>query len=142
MLQTSFSANLEAVRVFQTQSREARICMLGSRSDDDNIPLPQVYQPVGRLIGPWFGRPHRSTIIRWIVEGVRLPGGQRVRLRAWRRGRIWLTTAEAAAEFAQSILSPSDGPKTPRTVAARTRADDIAVAELRAMGMCGSSPNE
>src|SRR5262245_53116497 len=47
------------------------------------------------------GRPvHPSTILRWVLHGVRGPDGSRVRLGAVRLGGRWLTSREALGRFA------------------------------------------
>ena len=40
-------------------------------------------------------RPHLSTLLRWILEGVRGPRGERVRLEGLRLGSRWITSKEA-----------------------------------------------
>src|SRR5438132_94236 len=40
-----------------------------------------------------------STVFRWIVDGVRLPDGRRLRLEAARLGGRWLTSGPAIERF-------------------------------------------
>src|SRR5262245_24463868 len=49
------------------------------------------------------GRPvSMSCMLRWVLEGVRLPSGERVRLEAIRLGGRWLTSKEALQRFADA----------------------------------------
>jgi hypothetical protein len=50
------------------------------------------------------GRPiHPGTLTRWIIQGVRLQDGERVRLQARRFPAGWRTTREWLDEFATSL---------------------------------------
>lgn len=40
-----------------------------------------------------------STVYRWATQGLPGPGGEVVRLAAWRLGRKWVTTRGALVEF-------------------------------------------
>src|SRR6202034_1848318 len=51
-------------------------------------------------------RLHVSTAWRWITRGLSLPTGERVRLRASRLGRQWVTSHEALAEW-MAALTPN-----------------------------------
>jgi hypothetical protein len=82
-----------------------------------------------------FGQPHRSTPLRWVLNGVRTAGGEVVKLRAWRFGGRWMTTLEAVEEFARATTVPSDPSMPPRTPSARMQASEQAVSELERMGM-------
>jgi hypothetical protein len=87
--------------------------------------------------------PHRrdrpvnpSTIWRWVVDGVRLPGGGKLRLEAARVGGRWLTSEQALARFidAQTVVqfAPAERPATPRQ---RQHAAERAGETLEALGM-------
>jgi Protein of unknown function (DUF1580) len=109
--------------------------VLTARSPETNNSVPKGLLPIAKAAGPRFGYPHKATVIRWIIRGVKTPDGRRVRLRAWRFGSRWMTTAEAVEEFSQVVLVPSEPAAPPRTMSARQRASEQAEAELRAMGM-------
>ena len=94
--------------------------------------------PVAKALGPRLGHPHKSTMCRWILKGIRLRDGQRIKLRAWRFGSRWMTTADAADEFVRATVLPSDAGRPPRTDTARQRASELAALELAAMGMSDS----
>jgi hypothetical protein len=99
------------------------------------VTLPPDLVPVGRAIGRRLGNPHKSTIVRWILRGVRGPDGRRVKLRAWRFGARWMTTPAAAEEFVRESVTAADSSLAPRTMTARRQASEDAEAALRAMGM-------
>jgi hypothetical protein len=99
------------------------------------ISLPEA----AKLLPP--GRRNRpvnlSTILRWILDGVKLPCGKAVRLEAVRLGGRWLTSKESLQRFAESQtprLVESAG-STPRTPAARQRSSERAAQELERAGM-------
>jgi hypothetical protein len=104
-----------------------------------NRPLPsdEPLVPVHRAVAPRIGRPHRSTLIRWIVRGVRLRDGTTVRLPAWRFGSRWVTTPRLASAFVDAVTTGIDGGDQlpPRTSAARERASREAEEVLRRLGM-------
>jgi hypothetical protein len=54
------------------------------------------------------GRLHLSTISRWCSIGVKLPDGTRLRLRALRAGRRWLTTDEWFGAFVAALTAAHD----------------------------------
>jgi hypothetical protein len=93
-----------------------------------------------RLIPPGRGgrRTHLSTILRWILNGSKAPGGRTVKLEALRLGGKWVTSREAIQRFALALTPALDGTATvpaPRTTAGRKRASDRAAAELEQMGI-------
>src|SRR5437660_1613990 len=64
---------------------------------------------------------HLSTILRWILAGVRTPTG-RVHLEGIRLGGRWLTSREALQRFADRQTPDCSPPApTPRMSAARRR---------------------
>ena len=73
---------------------------------------------------------HESTVLRWILAGVRGPGGHKVRLEGMRIGTHWVTSREA--------LTPRLG-DTPvpayRTAARRQRAAWRAGEQLKKIGI-------
>jgi hypothetical protein len=78
---------------------------------------------------------HLSTILRWILDGVRRPTG-RVQLEAIRVGGRWLTSKEALQRFAERLTPDCSQPvQWPRTPAARRRASDRAAKELEKAGI-------
>jgi hypothetical protein len=89
--------------------------------------------PAGRR-----GRPvHPATLTRWILAGVRRPGGRRVRLEAVRLGGRWVTSREAIGRFVAALTpepGPTDAPAL-RSPTARTRASRRADEELRRRGL-------
>ncbi len=84
------------------------------------------------------GKPrlHPSGVVRWIVEGVRLPDGSRLRLRAIRAGSKWLTSEEWLAEFldAQTRAALGRAAGETRTPTAAQAAAEAAGRELQAIG--------
>jgi hypothetical protein len=102
------------------------------------IPLGEVIRL--RLIPPARnGRQlHYSTLIRWIVDGVRGPSGERVRLGGKRIGSRWLTSREAIQRFADALTPSLDSTpqSTPTpTPARRHRAAERAGKVLQELGI-------
>jgi hypothetical protein len=100
------------------------------------IPLTQA----ARLVPPGHGgrKTHISTLLRWISPGVRLPGGQLVRLEALRVGSRWCTSSPALQRFFEALTptpTGGSGPEMPRSSAARQRASERAGKELERMGL-------
>jgi hypothetical protein len=83
------------------------------------------------------GRPtHFSTLLRWILAGVKGPTGETVRLEAVRLGGRWLTSREALQRFAEAQTPRvADSGTTPRTPTARKRASERAEKELSRHGI-------
>lgn len=83
------------------------------------------------------GRPvNLSTILRWVLDGVRGSAGQPIRLEAVRMGGRWLTSVEALERFAAAQTPRLDGnPSLPRSPTARGRASDRAAKELEKLGI-------
>ena len=78
-----------------------------------------------------------STIFRWIVKGVTLPGGRVVKLQAIRVAGRFLTTDKAVAEFFAAQTGPAD-PSTstaPRPTRERRAADADAARQLERFGI-------
>jgi hypothetical protein len=93
-----------------------------------------------RLVPPGRGgaKTHLSTLLRWILRGVRAPGGGLVRLEALRLGGRWVTSREALQRFAEALTPCSDGQaplETRRGRARRQRAAEQAERDLEAMGV-------
>lgn len=77
-----------------------------------------------------------SCIFRWIADGVRAPGGERIRLEALRAGGRWITTAEALQRFMDRQTPRfDDAVVTPRTPERRRRACEQASKRLEALGI-------
>jgi hypothetical protein len=89
---------------------------------------------VARRFPPYRGdRPGSpSTVWRWIVVGVRLADGSRLRLEAVRLSGRWLTSEPALARFirAQTPQLDADPATPPRTPGQRSRAAEWAAEEL------------
>jgi hypothetical protein len=95
-----------------------------------------------RRIPPLRGtRPvHPATVLRWVLDGTRLPDGSRLRLEAVRCGGAWITTAEAIDRYLSALTSaPLAGRGTPtpppRTPGQRRRASERAAERLSAAGI-------
>lgn len=90
-----------------------------------------------RLAGPGRGnRPtHLSTILRWILDGVRTASGERVKLEAVRVGSAWKTTAHAMQRFLAALTPSTNSPSVPRTPTARTRENKRAERRLATAGI-------
>jgi hypothetical protein len=93
-----------------------------------------------RLLPP--GRRNRpvsfSCVLRWILDGVRLPSGSVVRLEAVRLGGRWLTSKEALQRFAEvqtPNLAPQQAGAPPRTSGARRKASERAERDLEEVGI-------
>jgi len=81
-------------------------------------------------------RTHLSTILRWILQGARAPGGGRVKLEGVRLGNRWMTSRQALQRFAERLTpSQEPPPPSPRSPAARERADRRAEKELERLGI-------
>jgi hypothetical protein len=88
------------------------------------------------------GRPVTlSCLVRWVLEGVKSPAGEVVKLEAVRLGGRWVTSAEALQRFAER-LTPNTGDgkaqalaKTPRPPTKRQKASERAAAELEKAGI-------
>jgi hypothetical protein len=94
---------------------------------------------VGRHLPPGRrGRPvSLSCALRWVLDGVKSPAGEVVRLEAARVGGRWLTSVEALQRFADRQTPSVDGTPivTPRSVSARRRAAERAGQELERVGI-------
>src|SRR5262249_43174682 len=99
---------------------------------------PVSLSQAARLLPPGRrGRPVTlSCVLRWVLDGVRLPSGDTVRLEAIRLGGRWLTSVEAMERFALSQTPRLDSP-TPviRTPRQRLRAAERATRELKRVGI-------
>lgn len=62
-----------------------------------------------------------STVFRWMMRGLPDNRGERVRLQAIRRGKIWLTSRAALQRFLTSLPQSATAPAAPpiRTPARR-----------------------
>jgi hypothetical protein len=82
-------------------------------------------------------RCHLSTLLRWIVEGVKGPDGGRVRLEVVRLGGRWVTSREALQRFAERLTPRLDGPApaAPLPPARRRAAAARDAAELDRVGI-------
>lgn len=80
-----------------------------------------------------------SCVLRWITDGVRGPGGRRIKLEAARLPSGWVTTKAAVCRFVGAQTPNIDGtavvPKTARTPTARQRAAARADRELSRVGI-------
>ena len=83
-------------------------------------------------------RPQLSTLLRWVLEGVRGLDGRLVRLEAARLGHKWVTSRQALQRFTAALTSGLENARTsplPRTARQRRRASQRAARELRNAGM-------
>jgi hypothetical protein len=81
-------------------------------------------------------RPNPATIWRWVVQGIKLPGGGRLYLEAVRMSGRWVTSKKALARFLDA-QTPALGEGTlpaPRSPAARRAESERAEKELRKSG--------
>jgi len=90
-----------------------------------------------RLAGPGRGnRPrHLSTILRWILDGVKTPSGF-IKLEAVRIGSKWMTSAQAVQRFVEALTpTTNEGPAPSRSPTARKLASDSAKRQLEQLGI-------
>lgn len=81
---------------------------------------------------------HPATICRWVQSGVKLPDGQRLRLRAIRAGSKWLVAESDWASFLDvqtAARLPDSSASTIRSPAQRRRASEAAARELERLGI-------
>jgi hypothetical protein len=76
-----------------------------------------------------------STVLRWILRGVKNPIGQLVRLEGARIGGRWLTSKQALERFALALTPQTDDADPIRTPSAREKASDVAKKRLEKMGI-------
>ncbi len=81
-----------------------------------------------------------SCLVRWVLTGVKLPNGARIRLEAARLSGRWISTPAALARFIQAQTpalgsGESKNTTTTRTLSARQRAIERADRELAAAGI-------
>jgi hypothetical protein len=95
-------------------------------------------RPVSGITIPGRGneRVHPASVARWITIGVGTPNGERVKLRAVRIGRRWMTTDAWIADFIAAMTAASipESDASIRSPAERSRASSRAAAELAAAG--------
>jgi hypothetical protein len=83
-------------------------------------------------------KPTLSCILRWILNGVNGPTGDRIRLEAVRLGRRWITSREAIQRFAERLtpqLGESEPVRSTRTAVERGRAAERAAKQLEKAGI-------
>jgi len=78
---------------------------------------------------------HFSTIWRWVTKGALAPDGSRVRLEAFRRPGVWMTSAEAMERFFARITPHFESDIPPRTPTQRAKASARAALELEKAGI-------
>jgi hypothetical protein len=76
-----------------------------------------------------------SCVLRWVLDGVKVPGVGKVKLEAARIGRRWITSAEALQRFIDAQTPTLERQPTPRSPAARRRAHERAEQELEGLGI-------
>lgn len=104
---------------------------------DGLIGLAEVSRNLGRA-GRGGSAIHAATLTRWILTGVLLRNGARLRLRAIRAGSKWLTRMEWVTAFLEAQTADRLGTEPApaiRTPAERRAASDAAAAQLTAMGV-------
>lgn len=78
---------------------------------------------------------HPSTVLRWILHGVKLADGRTHKLEAVRVGGRWATSEAAYRRFVEAQQHVGPVPvAAPRTPAARQAASEAAERELAAAG--------
>lgn len=100
--------------------------------------------PTAKLLTAWAkqlpgrlgGHLHRTTIMRWAKNGVKLPDGRVVRLRTIRVGTNLFATEAALKEFLDATNDVPDRSEeiASRSMSARSKATERAVADLVAAG--------
>jgi hypothetical protein len=82
--------------------------------------------------------PHPASITRWILRGILLRSGERLRLIAERQPNRWVVTEAAVRDFIARLTADRLGehaPSPPEVTASRRRAADRAERELTAIGI-------
>jgi hypothetical protein len=76
---------------------------------------------------------HPSTLVRWMLDGIRLTDGRQLKLEHIRVSNRLMTSRAALVRFlaAQQVPGSFPGAEPPRTPSDRRRANDRAEAELR-----------
>lgn len=86
-----------------------------------------------------LGRPVTlSCVLRWVLRGLKVPGGNVVRLEAIRLGGKWITSQEALQRFADRqtpCLDAAGEVSQVRSAGQRSRANARAAAELAKIGI-------
>jgi hypothetical protein len=102
---------------------------------DDTLSLSQACRTLPR--GRNGSRPHLSTLLRWIRDGVGTPDGHRVRLGAVRIGSRWVTSRRSLQAFAEALTPQTDIEQAPvpRTPGQRSRASERAAQVLESAGI-------
>jgi hypothetical protein len=104
--------------------------------DLQNENILSLAEAASRLPSFRRGRPvTASCVLRWVLDGVKTPGGKKVRLEAVRVGRRWLTSLEAMDRFAAAQTPGLEPEPVPRSPAARRRAHERAERELEKLGI-------
>jgi hypothetical protein len=80
---------------------------------------------------------HSATLHRWIMKGVKVPSGKRIRLEAARLGGKWVSTRAALRRFilAQNPDLPDGQPRPIRSAGKRRRASERAAEQLSKIGI-------
>ncbi len=73
---------------------------------DDVLSLTEACRLLPR--GRNGSRPHLTTLLRWIREGIKVQDGKRVRLSAVRFGGKWVTSRTALQDFAAALTAIED----------------------------------
>ncbi len=95
-------------------------------------------QAAKRLPCTRLGKPVTiGCVWRWVLDGARLPDGQRVRLEACRLAGKWITSPGAIRRFilAQTPDVTAERPALPRSALARQRASERAAEKLKQLGV-------
>lgn len=72
-------------------------------TDSNRTPEPAALIPVSLASVAEEEHVTSSTVVRWVTRGLRLPTGERVRLRAQRYYGRWVTSKAWLAEFRTAI---------------------------------------
>ena len=100
-------------------------------SNEQTLSLQQACRMLPR--GRRGAIPHLSTVLRWILNGIKGPQGTRIKLEAVRLGSRWVTSVEALQRFADRLTPSGDDDRSlpvSRSTGARQRASNRAAREL------------
>jgi hypothetical protein len=82
------------------------------------------------------GLVHPVSLTRWILIGIKAPGGRRVKLAAVRCGSRWMVSKESAEQFMLDCACPANSTEVvPQTTERRRRAHDQATRMLDEAGI-------
>lgn len=87
------------------------------------------------LPNAYSGKPvNIATVLRWVLTGIKLPDGTRVKLQAARLGGRWVSTPGAVKRFVMAQTPNGDSPPQPRPDRQRSAAAARAARKLSKAG--------